>query len=62
MSLRRIIGKAAFVLAIAFIAWIPLGVLRIIPFVLELQGEPSVRVHAAAAVGSLMVAAWGFWE
>jgi hypothetical protein len=62
MNLRRMIGKVAFTLALAFVAWIPLGALRIIPFVLELPGEPSLRVHAAAAVGCLMVAAWGFWE
>ena len=62
MNLRRMIGKVAFALAVAFVAWIPLGALRMIPFVLELPGEPSLRVHAAAAVGCLMVAAWGFWE
>jgi hypothetical protein len=62
MSLRKKIGTASFVLAIASIAWIPLGVLRVVPFVLELPGEPSLRVHAAAAVGLLMFAAWGFWE
>jgi hypothetical protein len=62
MSLRKKIGRASFVLALIFIAWIPLGALRLVPFVLDLSGEPSLRVHAAAAVGLLMIAAWGFWE
>jgi hypothetical protein len=62
MSLRKKIGRASFVLAIIFIAWIPLGALRMVPFVLDLSGEPSLRVHASAAVGLLMIAAWGFWE
>jgi hypothetical protein len=56
------IGKFALVLALCFLAWLPLGMLRIIPFVLALPGEPRLRVHAAAAVGCLLIAAWGFWE
>ena len=55
------IGGGAFVLSLVFIVWLPLGVLNVVPFVLELPSEPSVRVHAAVAVGCLLVAAWGFW-
>ena len=62
MKVRRLVGISAFALALVFIAWLPLGAFDIIPFVLTLPGEPSVRVHAAAAVGCLMVAAWGFWN
>ena len=62
LKLQRMIGMAAFLLALVFIAWLPLGILHVAPFVLELPGEPSVRVHAAAAVGCLVVAAWGFWD
>ena len=62
INARRLIGKSALVFAMVFVAWIPLGALRIIPFVLELPGEPSLRLHAAAAVGCLMVAAWAFWD
>lgn len=56
------IGKAAFLLALVFIVWLPLGILHVVPFVMELPGEPSLRVHAAAAVGCLVIAAWGFWR
>jgi hypothetical protein len=61
-NLRRVIGRCSFTLALVFLAWLPLGILQIVPFVFELQGEPRLRVHAAAAVGCLMIAAWGFWE
>jgi len=53
---------AAFLPALVFIVWLPLGILHVVPLVLELPGESSVRVHAGAAVGFLMVAAWGFWD
>jgi hypothetical protein len=52
----------AFVLAIGFVAWLPAGLLQIVPFVLSLPGESGLRVHAAAAVACLLVAAWGFWN
>ena len=60
-SLRRRIGRGAFLLGLLFIGWLPMGILDIVPFVLQLPGEPSIRVHAAAAVACLIVAAWGFW-
>lgn len=59
---RRTIGRVAFVLAIGFVAWLPAGLLQIVPFVLSLPGESGLRVHAAAAVACLLVAAWGFWN
>jgi hypothetical protein len=62
MKVRRLVGASAFALALLFVAWLPLGALEIIPFVLTLPGEPSLRVHAAAAVACLAVAAWGFWN
>ena len=61
-KLQRMIGTAAFLLALVFIVWLPLGILHVVPLVLELPGESGLRVHAAAAVGCLVVAAWGFWE
>ena len=62
VKLQRMIGTAAFLLALMFIVWLPLGILHVVPLVLELPGESSLRVHAAAAVGCLVVAAWGFWD
>ncbi|MCX7064317.1 MAG: hypothetical protein NT024_07065 [Proteobacteria bacterium] len=61
-SWRRSIARAALVLGGVFVVWLPAGILDVVPFVLELPGESSIRVHAAAAVACLMVAAWGFWN
>ncbi len=61
-TLRRTIGRGAFLLGLVFIVWLLLGIFDIVPLMLGLPGESSVRVHAAAAVGCLMVAAWGFWN
>ncbi len=62
VKLQQMIGTIAFLLALMFIVWLPLGILHVVPLVLELPGESSLRVHAAAAVGCLVVAAWGFWD
>jgi len=62
VKLQRMIGMAAFLLALVFIVWLPLGILHVVPLVLELPGESSLRMHAGAAVGCLLVAAWGFWD
>ena len=59
---RLNIARAALVLGGVFVVWLPAGILDVVPFVLELPGESSIRVHAAAAVACLMVAAWGFWN
>jgi hypothetical protein len=59
---RRQIAVCALSLALLLIAWLPLGIANVVPFVIELPGESSLRLHAAAAVVCLLVAAWGFWE
>ena len=61
-SPRRAVGVLSFSMALIFIAWLPLGVFDIVPFALSLYGESALRTHGAAAVGCLMVAAWGFWK
>ena len=60
--LRRAIGGGFFVAAIMFAAWLPLGILNVVPLLMHLPGESMVRSHAGAAVLSFMIAAWGFWE
>ena len=51
-----------FLLAMLFTAWLPLGLLNVLPFVFEWSGESSLRLHAAAAVGCLMLAALAYSE
>lgn len=59
---RRTIGRVAILLATVFIVWLPAGMLDIVPFVLSLPGESSLRSHAGAAVSCLLVAAWAYWN
>jgi len=61
-NVRRKIGVISLVLALIFIVWLPLGILALVPFILELPGESGLRSHAGVAVGCLLIAAWGFWE
>ena len=62
LGLRRSIGAGSFALALAFIAWLLLGIADVVPLVLQLPGESTLRTHATAAVACLMVAAWAFWD
>lgn len=57
-----VFGSCAFVLALIIVEWLQLGIFNVLPCVLELPGEAGLRLHAAAAVGCLMFAAWGCWE
>ncbi|MDA0237996.1 MAG: hypothetical protein O3B03_05725 [Proteobacteria bacterium] len=61
-KVRVRIGWLAVLCAALFIVWLPLGILDYVSFVFEIPGETMLRSHAGLAVGSLMVAAWGFWE
>ena len=59
---RRTIATSSFALALASIGWLLLGMFDVVPLVLQLPGESTLRTHATAAVAFLMVAAWGFWD
>lgn len=61
-KLRRTIGASSFALALASIGWLLLGMFDVVPLVLQVPGESTLRTHATAAVTCLMVAAWGFWD
>jgi len=60
--LRRSTGVVSGVLSIVFMAWLPLGILGVVPFALVLPGESALRTHAGVAVAFLMVTAWAYWE
>lgn len=60
--MRGFIGASAFATALILIAWLPLGVLDIVPFVLSIPGMGPLRAHAGAAIACLLVAALGFWR
>jgi len=60
--LRRSIGAVSFAVALVLTGWLLLGMLDVVPLVLQLPGESTVRSHGGAAVLLLMIAAWGYWE
>lgn len=59
---QRVIGSVALLMAVIWMLWLLLGMLEMVPLVLQFPGESRLRTHGAAAVFSLLVAAWGFWE
>ena len=60
--MKKKIGKAALFLATLAVIWLLLGMVNIIPFLIELPQETSIRAHASLAVILLMIASWAFWN
>ena len=60
--MKRKIGKVALFLAILAVFWLFLGMINIVPFLIELPQETSIRAHASLAVILLLVASWAFWN
>jgi hypothetical protein len=60
--MKRKIGKAALVLASLSVIWLILGMLNMVPFLIELPQETSIRAHASLAVIFLLIGSWAFWN
>ena len=60
--MKRIIGKAALVLGIFSLIWLLLGMINVVPFLIELEQETSIRAHASLAVIFLLIGSWAFWN
>ena len=60
--MKRKIGKVAIFLAILAVIWLLLGMVNIVPFLMELPQETSIRAHASLAVILLLIASWAFWN
>ena len=60
--MKRKIGKVAIFLAILAVIWLLLGMIDIVPFLIVLPQETSIRAHASLAVILLLVASWAFWN
>jgi len=60
--MRRKIGQVAIFLAILAVIWLVLGMIDIVPFLIELPQETSLRAHASLAVILLLIASWAFWN
>ncbi len=60
--MKRKIGKVALFLATLAVIWLLLGMFKIVPFLIELPEETSIRAHASLAVIFLLIASWAFWN
>ncbi|MDB4041875.1 hypothetical protein N9472_00410 [Methylophilaceae bacterium] len=60
--MKRKIGQVAIFLAILAVIWLVLGMIDIVPFLIELPQETSLRAHASLAVILLLIASWAFWN
>ena len=60
--MKRKIGKVALFLSIVAVIWLLLGMVNMVPFLIELPQETSIRAHASLAVILLLVASWAFWN
>tara|TARA_B100000768_G_C11022374_1_gene266637 strand:+ start:263 stop:451 length:189 start_codon:yes stop_codon:yes gene_type:complete len=56
------IGKAALLFAGFAVLWLLLGMANIVPFLIELPQETSLRAHASLAVILLLIGSWAFWN
>ena len=60
--MNRKIGKAALVLGLLSVIWLILGMINVVPFLIELPQETSIRAHASLAVIFLLIGSWAFWN
>jgi hypothetical protein len=60
--MKRKIGKAALVLASLAVVWLILGMFNVLPLLIELPQETSIRAHASLAVIFLLIGSWAFWN
>ena len=60
--MKRKIGKVALILGIFALIWLLLGMINVVPFLIELPQETSVRAHASLAVIFLLIGSWAFWN
>ena len=44
------------------LVWLILGMINVVPFLLELPQETSIRAHASLAVIFLLIGSWAFWN
>ena len=56
------IGKVVLFFAMLAVIWLLLGMVNIVPFLMELPQETSIRAHASLAVILLLIASWAFWN
>ena len=60
--MKRKIGIAALVLGFLALVWLILGMINVVPLLIELPQETRIRAHASLAVIFLLIGSWAFWN
>ena len=60
--MKKKIGKVALFLSLLSVIWLLLGMFNIVPLLIELPHETSIRAHTSLAVILLLIASWAFWN
>tara|TARA_B110000037_G_scaffold35161_1_gene42756 strand:- start:203 stop:391 length:189 start_codon:yes stop_codon:yes gene_type:complete len=60
--MKRKIGIAALGLGFLSVIWLILGMINVVPLLIELPQETSIRAHASLAVIFLLIGSWAFWN
>ena len=60
--MKRKIGTVAIVLGSLALVWLILGMINVVPLLIELPQETSIRAHASLAVIFLLIGSWAFWN
>ena len=60
--MKRKIGIAALVLGSLALICLILGLINVVPLLIELPQETSIRAHASLTVIFLLIGSWAFWN
>jgi len=60
--MKRKIGIVALSLSFLAVLWLLLGMANLVPLLIELPNETSIRAHASLAVIFLLIGSWAFWN
>jgi len=60
--MNRKIGLAALALGLLAVIWLILGMFNVLPLLIELPQETSIRAHASLAVIFLLIGSAAFWN
>ena len=56
------VGRLSLFLGALSVIWLLLGMANIVPFLIELPQETSIRAHASLAVIFLLIGSAAFWN
>tara|TARA_B100001057_G_C22514559_1_gene819329 strand:+ start:502 stop:690 length:189 start_codon:yes stop_codon:yes gene_type:complete len=60
--MKRKIGKFALFSGSLALIWLLLGMINVVPLLIELPEVTRIRAHASLAVLLLLIGSWAFWN